>query len=112
MENDLEMRLQYIREGYTFLRFIPGRGWCGIQRMLYTAGLFYGLSKEGREGRYCFETMYEAIASLADWNGLGDPQGDWIKHFSRDGEYGNPEHPGFNPDLDAGPPGWVRPLPG
>jgi hypothetical protein len=89
------MELQEILEshGYHFLREIPGRGWCGIEPMLYTWGLFYGLDEWTREGRYCFKCLTEAKAALKEWDGVGDPPGDWIKHKGRAGEYSNPNLP-------------------
>jgi hypothetical protein len=60
--------------------------------MLYTWGLFYGMTADSREGRYCFSCLTEAKAALSEWDGMGDPPGDWIKHFG-DQEYTNPALP-------------------
>ncbi len=78
------------KEGFLYLRDIPGRGWCGVRRNLFTWGLFYGMGHHGIVGRYCFGDLSEVKASLNEWDGSGDPPGDWIKHFGPAGEYGNP----------------------
>jgi hypothetical protein len=88
----MELKTFLETQGYLHLREIPGKGWCGITRMLYTWGLFYGMTAENREGRYCFDSLTEAKAALSEWDGTGDPPGDWIKHFG-DQEYTNPEMP-------------------
>lgn len=80
-------------QDYHFLREIPGRGWCGIQVMLFTWGLFYGMDEYGRKGRYCFNCLTEAKAALREWDGTGDPPGDWLKHFGDGGERSNPNLP-------------------
>lgn len=80
-------------QGYSVLVKIPNRGWCGIKRMLFTTGLFYNITFDSTgDGRYCFETRYEATAALIAWDGATDPPGDWIKHFGLSGEYINPNY--------------------
>lgn len=79
-------------EGYTNLRQIEGRGWCGLRQFLFTSGLCYGLDTKGYKGRYCFAKPSEAFKSLASWDGKGDPEGDWIKHKGISGEYSNPNN--------------------
>jgi hypothetical protein len=67
------------QEGYSHFT-INSRGVCGIARMLFTVGIFYGLDHFGYTGRYCYKGLEEAIWSLGDWNGVTDPPGNWIKH--------------------------------
>lgn len=76
--------------GYFNLREIPGRGICGTHRFIFTVGLCYGIDSVGYEGRYCFENMADAKEALMIWDGVSDPDGDWIKHKGRGGEYPNP----------------------
>jgi hypothetical protein len=78
-------------EGYSHLTEIPGRGICGVTRMIYTTGLVYGIDRYSYKGRYCFETMAVAVQSLNEWSGADDPPGDWIKHKGRI-EYSNPNY--------------------
>jgi hypothetical protein len=77
------------KNDYYYLRYIPNRGICGLQRMLFTVGLFYGLDYFSKEGRYCFTCLTEAKAALKDWDGIGDPDGMWLKHKGESGEYDN-----------------------
>lgn len=79
-------------EGYFNIEKIEGRGLCGLFRFIYTTGLCYGLNEYGYEGRYCFESTADAEASLKEWDGNGDPSGDWIKHKGEKGEYSNPNN--------------------
>jgi hypothetical protein len=90
-------------EGYKELREVPGRGVCAIERMLFTTGLFYGLTRYEREGRYCYETYTEALRALEQWDGVGDPPGDWIVHKGKKGRYCNKDRPDYNPlnDLES-----------
>lgn len=76
--------------GYSNLKEIEGRGMCGLTRMLYTTGLCYNLTKEGLEGRYCYENKFDAVKALEQWDGKDDPPGQWIKHKGGTGEYSNP----------------------
>jgi hypothetical protein len=88
-EIDVGLLVELLKNGYMYLVYVPGRGICGIQRMAFTVGLFYGLGETCYQGRYCYETMAEAIADLLTWDGTGDPSGDWIKHKGGTGEYSN-----------------------
>lgn len=78
------------QEGYTALKFVPGRGQCGLTRMYLTIALCYGLDGESYIGKYCFHTKTEARRSLDKWDGSGDPPGNWIKHKGK--EYRNPNY--------------------
>ena len=78
-------------EGYKKVRFIPNRGLCGLKRFAFTTGLVIGLDEIGYEGRYCFANNSDAEKSFAEWNGEGDPSGDWIKYKGQGGERSNPK---------------------
>lgn len=78
-------------EEYAYKILLPDRGCCGIRRMAFTTGLFYGITEFVYEGRYCFHTFKEAAAALAVWSGTGDPPGNWIKHKGHT-EYSNPNY--------------------
>lgn len=77
--------------GYLFLRIIPGKGICGLSKMLYTVGVVYGLDYFGYDGRYCYGSWAEAALALVQWNGQGDPPGKWIVHKGKGGDIQNPE---------------------
>lgn len=57
-------------------------GVCGVRKMLFTGGLFVGITGESYVGRYCYETIEQARAALIAWKGIGDPPGAWIKYKS------------------------------
>ena len=50
--------------GYCFLRMIPGRGICGLSKLMYTVGIVYGLDMFGYNGRYCYHSWHEAIVAF------------------------------------------------
>ena len=78
------------KEGYSHLReYGTSNGICGIRRMLFTTGLFCGLTQNFYEGRWCYPTMFDAVQALTKWDGRGDPPGNWIKYKGRV-EYSNP----------------------
>lgn len=69
-----------VKSAYTHLRFIPGRGWCGVHRLLYHWTVHIGLDDFGYEERYCYATEHMAKESVDAWDGAGDPPGGWHKH--------------------------------
>lgn len=73
-------------DGYTNLQEIEGRGIVGIQRFIYTTAIVYGLNEDSYEGRWCYHTQWDAVAALKEWNGVGDPSGEWIKYKGKGGE--------------------------
>lgn len=85
---DKELKDFLTEEGYTHLTIKNGRV-CGLHRMIFTVGLFVGLTRNYREGRYCFPTYRDAELALEEWDGIGDPPGNWIKYKGRT-EYSNP----------------------
>jgi hypothetical protein len=93
LTDDLKLFLHH--NGYSFLReqeveMMNGSCIVGLRRFLYSVGLCYGIDDDGFVGRYCFETMSEAIHALEKWNGQKFPPGDWIKHKGHVGEFSNP----------------------
>lgn len=79
-----------VEEGYTHLRQIPGRKYCGLHRMLFTWGLFYGMDQAGYQARYCYPDLRTAIDAINEWDGVNDPPGPWIKHKGLGYDHGNP----------------------
>ena len=78
-------------QGYFNLRHIEGRGLCGLFRFNYTIGLVYGMTNDEYIGRYCYYDSMEAKQALKEWNGIKDPDGNWIKHKGSI-EYSNPNY--------------------
>lgn len=87
---------ELLQEGYLYPRQLPDGRWIGLLQMLYTTGLFVELDAVGYAGRYCFELYSEALFSLIQWNGEGDPPGNWIKWKGRGGDRHNPN---WRPDI-------------
>jgi hypothetical protein len=75
---------------YFYLRQIEGRGLCGMKRFIFTTGLAWGISQFIYEGRYCFPDYAEAERCFFEWDGKGDPEGEWIKYKGVGGERSNP----------------------
>ena len=71
-------------EGYTRCTLLLTGELAGIMPMLYTTGLFVGITEAGWRTRFCYEHRKDAIAALDAWNGLGDPPGPWIKEKPSD----------------------------
>ncbi len=53
---------------------------------MFTCAIVTGLTEASYHGRYCFESPAEALASLAQWDGHGDPGGNWLKYKGSGGE--------------------------
>lgn len=72
------------REGYANIRRLPNGELIGTQRMMFTTGLFVGLTASGYRTRFCYEHEGEAVAACRAWDGRGDPPGPWIKEKPAD----------------------------
>jgi hypothetical protein len=87
------VNLNYVNElefpDYAHLREVPGRGLCGLHRFIFTTGLVVGITREGYIGRYCYSSWQDAHSALKKWDGVNDPDGDWIKYKGLDFEYSN-----------------------
>lgn len=85
------MKEELEKQGYTHLREVEGRGWCGLFNFIFTVGLCYGLDESGYRGRYCYPDSLDAKQALKEWDGIGDPHDEfWIKHKG-DTQYRNPK---------------------
>lgn len=79
-------------EGYYNIRYIKGKGLCGLREFVFTIGLCYGLEENSYAGRYCYpkhKAIYDSEIALTTWNGQGDPIGNWVKHKGIGGEWTN-----------------------
>jgi hypothetical protein len=93
-----ELINQLKTEGYYDIRYIEGRGLCGLREFLFTFGLCYGLEENSYAGRYCypkdssslFGSAFVCVVALQTWDGKGDPVGNWVKHTGSEGEWSNP----------------------
>ncbi len=80
MTDEEKNLIEYLEKhnDYYAIRKLPNGELAGLQRMLYTTGLFTGLNEVGWRTRFCFEDPAEALASLMNWDGKGFPPGWWI----------------------------------
>jgi hypothetical protein len=80
------------KEGYYNVRYIKGKGYCGLRDFLFTVGLCYGIEQYSYAGRYCYPKVVadESRIALEIWSGHGDPVGSWLKHKGVGGEWSNP----------------------
>ena len=76
-------------EGYYEIRNIDGQGLCGLRKFAFTTGLIIGIEQLTYVGRYCFSSEQDALNALNDWNGTGDPSGNWIKYKGFGGDREN-----------------------
>lgn len=82
LDMDLEERLT--KEGYLFVRELPGGKWVGLHPQAFTTGLFVGLTETSYERRYCYEKFIDAFEAIQAWDGKGDPPGPWVKEKPSD----------------------------
>lgn len=87
------MSLDTLRaEGYYNIKQVPDKGICALFRFAFTTGLVIGIDNIGYYGRYCYSNRQDAIDALKNWDGQGDPQGNWIKYKGEGGERSNPNY--------------------
>lgn len=85
-----EKLIQFLKsEGYYEIRNIDGQGLCGLRKFAFTTGLIIGIEQLTYLGRYCFPSERDALNALNDWNGMGDPSGNWIKYKGFGGDREN-----------------------
>lgn len=74
---------EFWRPMFLQAREVPGRGVCGVQRFIFSCGLLTDLRFDGLgygySARYCYPIARDAERALAEWDGIGDPPGEWIK---------------------------------
>lgn len=80
------------KNGYSDVRMIQGKGWCGLRRFIFTTGLVVGIDEVGYVGRYCYKHHAGAKEALKSWSGKGDPDGQWIKYKGIPAERSNPKY--------------------
>ena len=65
--------------GYAPCIVLPTGEIAGVMPMIFTTGLFVGLTSDAWRTRYCYERREDAVAALDAWDGRDDPPGPWIK---------------------------------
>lgn len=61
------------------LRPMPDGTHIGLQKQLFTWGLFAGVTEWGWRTRFCYEHFNDALNAFATWEGTSDPPGPWVK---------------------------------
>jgi len=64
--------------GYEFPRQLPNGQWIALQRFLFTWAVVKGIDPIGYEQRWCYGAYNDALIAVANWDGEGDPPGNWI----------------------------------
>lgn len=77
---------QLEKEGYFNIKKIYKIGTCGLFKFAFTTGLVVGIDLLGYNGRYCYDNLADAVEGLENWDGVGDPEGNWIKYKGKGGE--------------------------
>lgn len=81
--------------GYHLARRIATGEWIGVQKQLFTTGLFViAADGSGWRTRYCYEYSIDAIIACLEWDGVGDPPGPWVKQKPQERQ-----GPGLEPFL-------------
>lgn len=84
--------------GYFGVKPAKSGEWLGLQKMLFTTGLFViDADGSGWRTRFCYEHSIDAAMALLEWNGEGDPPGPWIKEKPSDRP-----GPGMDPFIKKG----------
>lgn len=65
--------------GYKNITLLPTGEWAATLKMVYTTGLFIGLTEAGYRTRFCYEAEQAATEALKNWDGKDFPPGFWIK---------------------------------
>jgi hypothetical protein len=82
--------IEYLKtQGYYQFKKVPNKGICGLQNFVFTTGIIIGLTPVGYYGRYCYSNRQEASDELTNWDGEGDPKGNWLKYKGEGGEREN-----------------------
>jgi hypothetical protein len=82
--------IEYLKiEGYYQFKKVPNHGICSLRDFAFTTGIIIGLTDYYYYGRYCYPNKQEASNSLKEWDGVGDPKGNWLKYKGEGGERRN-----------------------
>lgn len=82
--------IEYLKtQGYYEFRKVPNHGICSLRKFIFTTGIIIGLERTFYHGRYCYSKEEEASQELKNWNGIGDPQGNWLKYKGEGGDREN-----------------------
>lgn len=66
--------------GYKFPRQLTTGEWIALYPFIFTWGLVKGIDDIGYKERWCYgrEHLNDALKAVVNWDGEGDPPGNWI----------------------------------
>ena len=107
-EDDIKMKY-FLSQGYVHVKKLSGDNWIGVLQQMYTGGLFYGLSKTGVRGRFCYPQVSDALEACIDANvedsihEMSPPLDDeWLKHKGIGYSYQNEELQWIGSNMSLG----------
>ena len=81
--------LAYLKERENYLKFrqLEDGRLIGIMRMAFTTALVVNIDHVGYSGRYCYKIYADALEDFRTWDGVNDPEGEWLKYKGYGKEY-------------------------
>ena len=81
--------------GFIVTKKLDGQGEIAIMRMAFTVALCCHISRHpldmAYQYRYCYENYADCLRDFEEWDGIGHPNGDWIKQKGINGDISNPK---------------------
>mgnify|MGYP003576196396 CR=1 FL=1 len=78
-------------EGYVCPKQLDDGRVIALMQFIFTVGLVVDIDERGNYAyRYCYEKASEALSALCEWDGRGDPPGNWLKKKGRGVDERNP----------------------
>lgn len=90
--NQLLMEHLLEREGYIRVRQVKDGTLIGLLQMSFTMALVTNLDRNGYVHIYSYANNFDAVDDFEEWNGEGDPLGNWIKRRGMSGDFMNLNH--------------------
>ena len=71
---------EYLKaQGYSHVRQMKNGKWIALHNNIYTIGLCVDLGEFGYAYRYCYASLPDVMDAFNEYEGEGDPRGQWIK---------------------------------
>jgi hypothetical protein len=106
IEADAEL-LAWCRNNYDCVRVLPDGSIAALSRLMFTTGLFLGVSRWGYERRYCFESDAAASAALEAAQSQDDEPAGWVaRRPERPEDIAAKARPGYRGGDPADPENW------
>jgi len=88
MEQSLKQFLE--ENGYFNIRTLSDGRIIANLKFVFTTAIVVGIDESGYYGRYCYGDHNEPVDIIHNWDGIGDPPGNWIKYKGYPEERLNP----------------------